>query len=208
MNPGAGPGQPKPAAKQAQKAALRAKLSLTRANRDSSPELEMARTVRALAACSGAEVVAAYLARTEEPQTAELIEALWLSGVRVLLPVLTTAPDWAWYEGPQQLSLGALGIQQPTGARLGAQALSTADWIWLPGLAGTSQGQRLGTGGGWYDRALAWSRPGTGRGLLLFDDEVLERVPTDPWDEPVDLLITEQRRIDCRRGIAEPVSEL
>jgi 5-formyltetrahydrofolate cyclo-ligase len=75
--------------------------------------------------------------------------------------------------------------------------LSSADWIWLPGLAGTPDGRRLGTGGGWYDRALAQARPNTVRGLLLFDAEVLDQLPTDPWDRPVNLLVTELRQIVC-----------
>jgi len=153
--------------------------------------------VRALAACSGAAVVAVYSARPEEPATAELIEALWRSGVRVLLPVLTLEPDWAWYAGAAELTPGPRGIAQPTGRRLGATALSSADWIWLPGLAGTPDGRRLGTGGGWYDRALTWARPNAVRGLLLFDAEVLDQLPVDAWDQPVDLLVTELRQIDC-----------
>jgi 5-formyltetrahydrofolate cyclo-ligase len=150
-----------------------------------------------LSACSGAAVVAAYSARPEEPATAELIEALWRSGVRVLLPVLTLEPDWAWYAGSAELTAGPRGIAQPTGPRLGAAALSSADWIWLPGLAGAPDGRRLGTGGGWYDRALIQARPNAVRGLLLFDTEVLDELPTDPWDQPVNLLVTELRQIVC-----------
>lgn len=168
----------------------------------------MARTVRALAACSQATVVAAYVSVPGEPDTAALIQALWESGVPVMVPVLTTTPDWAWYDGDAQLRPGPRGIRQPTGPRLGTAALSTADWIWLPGLAGTPGGQRLGTGGGWYDRALADADSVAPRGLLLHDSEVRDTVPTDAWDEPVDLLITELRRIDCTGGIPGSVSRL
>jgi 5-formyltetrahydrofolate cyclo-ligase len=144
-------------------------------------------------------VVAAYAARSDEPETAALIAELHRCGVQVLLPVLTVAPDWAWFDGATGLAPGPRGIAQPVGDRLGPSALALADWIWLPGLAGTPSGERLGTGGGWYDRALAHARRGTPRGLLLFDDEVLDEVPTDPWDEPVDLLVTELRSLDCHQ---------
>ena len=180
------------------KAELRAGLRAARAARVPDPPADEARTIRALAACAGAQVVAAYAALPGEPATAELIEQLRLSGVRVLLPVLRREPGWAWYAGPDGLVPGPLGIPAPTGSPLGPDALSAADWIWLPGLAGTPDGRRLGTGGGWYDRALAWAARGAPRGLLLFDDEVLDDLPTDDWDRPVDVLVTERRRLDVR----------
>ena len=68
-----------------------------------SPAALSSSSVRALAACAGAGVVAAYVARPDEPATADLIEGLRLSGVRVLLPVLRREPDWAWYTGPDGL---------------------------------------------------------------------------------------------------------
>jgi 5-formyltetrahydrofolate cyclo-ligase len=180
------------------KADLRARLRAGRAVRVPDPSAEEARTVRALTACAGAGVVAAYAAVPGEPATAELIEQLHLAGVRVLLPVLRREPGWAWYTGPARLVPGPLGIPAPTGPPLGPEALGAADWVWLPGLAGTPDGRRLGTGGGWYDRALAWAAPDAPRGLLLFDDEVLDDLPTDEWDRPVDVLVTERRRLDVR----------
>jgi 5-formyltetrahydrofolate cyclo-ligase len=55
----------------------------------------------------------------------------------------------------------------------------------------------LGTGGGWYDRALLRARAEAGRGLLLFDDEVRPHLPHDPWDQPIDVIVTERRTITC-----------
>lgn len=199
MHPDLGEGQPKSTAAAAQKAALRVQLTAARRQRDHDPEAAAARTARALVACSGARVVAAYAAREFEPATAELIDALWRDGVLVLLPVLTTTPSWAWYTGAEALRPGPRGILQPSGPALAEAALARADWIWLPGLAGTVRGDRLGTGGGWYDRALNHARADAVRGLLLFDDEVLEEVPLEPWDQPVDVLVTERRRIDTIR---------
>jgi 5-formyltetrahydrofolate cyclo-ligase len=180
------------------KATLRASIHAKRAARIADLHREARRTERALQACTAASVVAAYVARPTEPATAELIEDLHRRGVRVLLPVLTRSPDWAWYEGPGSLTAGPRGIEQPRGPQLGPLALDLADWIWIPGLAGTADGRRLGTGGGWYDRALLHARPEARRGLLLFDDEVLADLPTDPWDQPVDVVVTEHRALVCR----------
>jgi 5-formyltetrahydrofolate cyclo-ligase len=197
MRPQGDEGEPHDAAPVRAKAELRVKLGAARAARLPDPAADLARAVRSLAACAGVATVAAYAARPREPDTQALIDALLAAEVGVLLPVLGPEPDWAWYTGADHLVPGRRGILQPAGPSLGAAALETAGFIWLPGLAGTADGRRLGTGGGWYDRALGWGRPDATRGLLLFDDEVLADVPTESWDQPVDLIVTERRRIDC-----------
>lgn len=187
-------GQPSAGVAEA-KARLRVELSAARLAQPESPSAAQARTLRARSVCAGATVVACYLSRPEEPDTAALIRALATDGVRVLVPVLRRQPDWAWFTGFDQLAPGPHRIPQPGGPPLGADALGLADWIWLPGLAGTADGRRLGTGGGWYDRALTHAGARAGRGLLLFDREVLPDVPTQSWDQRVDVLVTATRTL-------------
>lgn len=187
-------GQPSAGVAEA-KAQLRGELAAARATRQEQPSESRARTQRALSACAGAAVVACYLSRPDEPDTTALIGGLTGEGVRVLVPLLRREPDWDWFPGFDQLVPGPYGIPQPSGPGLGAAALGLADWIWLPGLAGTPDGRRLGTGGGWYDQALAHATSGATRGLLLFDREVLDDLPTESWDQPVDLVVTATRTI-------------
>ena len=198
MTSGASAGQPR-ANHSVSKEALRARLRAARASKvsDAADALLTSHTLRLSA---GAGVVAAYVSRADEPDTSALIEELHRAGVRVLLPVLRREPDWAWYEGPGTLADGPLGIRRPTGRPLGADALALADVVWVPGLAGTVRGDRLGTGGGWYDRALTFARADAILGLLLFDDEVLAELPTDAWDRPVHLLVTPLRVLTCGLG--------
>lgn len=201
MIPGASAGQPLTDESARTKQALRATLRHARASRRPNPDEAEALAAAALHLADSATVVAAYVSRAEEPATTALLNRLWHGGVRVLLPVLRREPDWAVYAGPGSLQPGPLGIPQPasSGTGLGAAAIAQADVVWLPGLAGTPHGDRLGAGGGWYDRALAWARPDAVRGLLLFDDEVLQNLPTDPWDEPVHALVTPGGLIRCER---------
>ena len=153
------------------------------------------RTDRALALCGHSEVVALYASVAGEPDTWDLIDALVAGGTRVLLPVLRREPDWAWYTGRDHLAPSWRGILQPTGPRLGGGVLVRAEWIWVPGLAATRGGHRLGTGGGWYDRALLKASPHARIGILLHDGEVVDEVPTEPWDRRVHFLLTSSRTL-------------
>ncbi|MDR1791708.1 MAG: hypothetical protein LBR20_08720 [Propionibacteriaceae bacterium] len=131
----------------------------------------------------GTGPVAAYLPFADEPDPRPLLTQWVAAGREVLAPSQRTDPDWAVFDG--------VGL----GPALGPVALARADWIILPGLAGSLRGERLGRGGGWYDRALAYARADAKRVLLLFDDEVYDALPRDDWDEPVDYLATESRVI-------------
>lgn len=157
-----------------------------------------ARTLRTLDFLGDADAlrVAVYVSVREEPSTLELIGALTAMGARVLLPVLGPEPDWAWYAGPDALRAGWNDIPEPTGERLGAAALAKADVVVCTGLAATVRGDRLGVGGGWYDRARA-AAPDVPTVVLLNDDEVLDVLPTEPHDLPVDAIITPTRTLGC-----------
>lgn len=152
--------------------------------------------------------VAAYLSAGSEPGTLQLVAWLAAHDVRVLLPALThpvsesdprggrlDRPAWAPYQGPDALRAGAHSILEPVGDQVPAEQLSEADLIVCPGLAANTAGDRLGRGGGWYDRALEHAAPGTPVWLLLNDDEVLDTIPVQPWDRRVDLIITPTRMI-------------
>ncbi|MFI9161695.1 5-formyltetrahydrofolate cyclo-ligase [Kitasatospora aureofaciens] len=139
--------------------------------------------------------VAAYVSVGAEPGTRPLLDALRESGVRVLLPVLLPDNDldWAEYAGPQALVPAGRGLLEPVGPRLGPEAVTGASVVLLPGLAVDRGGLRLGRGGGSYDRVLArLGRAGVRPVLavLLYEHELLERVPAEPHDLPVDLAIT------------------
>lgn len=150
-------------------------------------------------------VTAVYVSIPPEPGTLELISWLYAAGSTVLLPVLgrhpegspRREPDWAAYAGPESLRVGLWGIPEPTTEPLGPDGLTRAGVIVCAGLAGTPQGKRLGTGGGWFDRALAYADPNAVLVLLLNDDEVLSDLPTQPWDRRVDVIATPNRVIDA-----------
>lgn len=183
---------------------LRVRLRAARAARPATPDADAARTLRCLDACAGHAVVACYASTGDEPDTWTLIDALAARGVRVLLPLLAgrRTPAWARYDGPDALRAGWQGILEPTGPSLGPEGLAGATFVWASALAATPQGDRLGTGGAWYDRALAWADADATVGVLVDDADVLDALPLDPWDRPVDVVVTPTRTLWAhRRGI-------
>ncbi|MFI6083867.1 5-formyltetrahydrofolate cyclo-ligase [Streptomyces sp. NPDC051217] len=155
----------------------------------------LARRALELPELAEAGTVAAYVSVGREPGTRALLDALRERGVRVLLPVLLPDNDldWAVYEGAERLGRAGRGLREPDGARLGVDAVLQARAVLLPGLAVDGRGMRLGRGGGSYDRVLGrLERAGAGAVLavLLYDHEVVERVPEEPHDRPVHVVVT------------------
>jgi 5-formyltetrahydrofolate cyclo-ligase len=148
--------------------------------------------IRACLAAVVAEVrpdtVCAYLPMVGEPGGARLPD---LPGVRrVLLPVLRPDSDLDWAAYPAPLVPGRFGLREPDGPRLGVDAITDADLIVAPGVAVSTDGVRLGRGGGSYDRALARVAPSAVMVVPLYDGELVEWLPTESHDRPVDAVVT------------------
>jgi len=180
----------------ARKTALRDQLVTTRGRRSLLEVSEGARAIaRHLVETSDvrrAATVAAYVSIGTEPGTGPLLDALTAMGRRVILPVVLPDLDldWAVYDGPDGLARARRGLLEPTGARLGLEAVATADVVLTPGLAVDRTGMRLGQGGGCYDRALGRVPVGTFTCTLLYDGEVLDEVPAAPHDRRVTAVVT------------------
>ena len=101
-----------------------------------------------------ARVIATYLSFPQEFQTQELIDQALKDGKKVLIP--KTYPkgrmDFVVYDA-QQLVKTSFGLLEPQG-NLEVVAASQIDLIHVPGLAFTTDGYRVGYGGGYYDRYL------------------------------------------------------
>ena len=117
--------------------------------------------------------VAAYEPLRTEPGSTQLLNSLATLGVRVLVPVLLPDRDLDWREWSSD---------KP---RLGLDGIAAADSVLVPALAVDRLGVRLGRGGGSYDRVLHRIGVGVPLAALLFEDEFVERLPADNWDERV-----------------------
>jgi len=176
---------------QHEKTLLRARLRAARSALTRDQRRDAGRLIRdtllELPALQMAGTVAAYYSIGTEPDSRGLVYALWKRGTYVLLPLLRPDGDldWASYEGPDSLVPGPRGLREPGEPPRGAAAVARADVVLAPALAVDQAGNRLGRGGGSYDRALARVGPLIPVIALLYDDELLDRVPAEPHDTPV-----------------------
>lgn len=128
----------------------------------------------------------AFESTRTEPPVHELVAAAQESGMRVLLPVTV----------PAEHRLDWMVAGDARGETLGPDALLGVDIAVIPGLAVDGDGQRLGQGGGYYDRALPLVRPGVPVIVALHDHEHPRIVGPDlvvphaPHDIPVDGVLT------------------
>ncbi|MEP6562387.1 MAG: 5-formyltetrahydrofolate cyclo-ligase [Nakamurella sp.] len=142
--------------------------------------------------------VAGYLPLPTEPLDTQFLDELAATH-RVLVPVVTGAAPLDWCEHPGPTRRGAFGIDEPTGPRLGERVVAEIDIMLLPALAVDRRGRRLGRGGGHYDRTLALRALLRGPARIgslvavLYDEEFLDAVPVDSFDQQVSAIVTPMR---------------
>jgi 5-formyltetrahydrofolate cyclo-ligase len=68
----------------------------------------------------------------------------------------------------------------------------------VPGVAFTRDGDRLGQGGGWYDRFLAGVRPDCTVIGVCFDEQLVDQLPTEPHDVSLACVVTPTTIHRCR----------
>lgn len=141
-------------------------------------------------AIARARRVACYLSMPSEPGTGPALRALSQGGIEVIVPISQDdrTLDWIVFDPAAPLVTTSLGIPEPDGERLGADALTSCDVVIVPALAVDHAGQRLGRGAGYYDRALT----GTTAPIcaIVFTEELVPEVPHEPHDVRVQMAVT------------------
>ncbi|MBQ8884863.1 MAG: 5-formyltetrahydrofolate cyclo-ligase [Clostridia bacterium] len=130
-----------------------------------------------------------YLSFSGEAPTDKLIARLQESGKAVYCPRLEGGKMFAVPIG-EDFSLSSLGIREP----VGEVYAGGIDVVVLPLLAIDKKGNRLGYGGGYYDRFLA-EHPEALPVAWCYDFQLTESVPSEPWDIPARLIITDKQII-------------
>jgi 5-formyltetrahydrofolate cyclo-ligase len=145
-----------------------------------------------------AESIFCFVSIRNEPDTRNLIHDLLDMDKQVCVPRLDTSGQM---HAHRILSLSDL---TPSGGEYFHIPAPPADApiephpeiTLIPGLAFTQTGQRLGMGGGHYDRYLA-DHPDTLPIGLCYDWQVLDTLPSEPHDRPMRMIVTDSRVISC-----------
>ena len=129
-----------------------------------------------------------------EVETRELVKEMLRIGKQVIVPVTNFekgALDHVVLNSYQDLETNKWGVLEPAGGEeISPQKF---DLVIVPMVAGDEQGNRMGYGEGFYDRFL--SKVNCPKIGLIFDQNIIEGLPTEEFDIPMDKIITEKRII-------------
>ena len=148
--------------------------------------------VVALPAFKHADRILAYADYNHEVITRYMIEEAWKAGKEVAVPKVV-GKDMVFYRltSFSQLEPSYFGIPEPVEGEI-------VDWddalMVMPGVAFDEQNNRVGYGGGFYDRFLE-KHPGIFRLAVAFDFQILDSVPTEPTDICPQIIVTQTKVI-------------
>lgn len=142
------------------------------------------------------EVIALTISQPLEWSTQPIIEEGWKQGKKIVVP--RCQPDekklqFYRFTSYRELEVVYYGLKEPKADPRLFVPKSSIDLVVVPGLVFDLEGYRIGFGGGYYDRFLA-DYDGVTISLLC-EKQLVDEIPKEPFDIPVDHLITEKRFI-------------
>jgi 5-formyltetrahydrofolate cyclo-ligase len=159
--------------------------------------LELVKQCTQLVELQHAQHIAIYLSSDGELDTKPLIEQLWHQSKSVYLPVIHPFSAgqllFLHYQHDTELVLNRYRIAEPKLQKDLIIPTTQLDLIFTPLVAFDNQGQRLGMGGGYYDRTLSgWFNSGLGAKPigLAHDCQQVETLPSEVWDIPLPKIVT------------------
>ena len=131
-----------------------------------------------------------YLAFGSEVDLSAVHDAVFAAGGRMLVPRVEAPRIVAVELVPDEdAPVSRFGIREPTGPVVEPAEI---DYVLVPGVAFDRSGRRLGYGAGYYDQFLTRVSPGTPLVGTCFSVQVADRVPSEPHDQHVEVVITER----------------
>jgi 5-formyltetrahydrofolate cyclo-ligase len=142
-----------------------------------------------------AQSILVYLNFGDEIDTRPVID-LWLrENRRIYVPVMKPKTrilvPVRIDHGFRELPVNSFGIQEPPLEGAETALLEELDLVIVPGLAFDQAGNRLGYGGGYYDRLLPQLRFDASAIAMGYAFQVIDQVPVGLFDYPIQTLITE-----------------
>ncbi len=140
--------------------------------------------------------IMAYASFGSELRTDEFVRHVLDQGKTLLLPRVDRQKGsldiYRVRDPVRDLRGGTWGIREPRPDRCARVGPHAIDFVLVPGVAFDTRGTRLGYGGGFYDKLLADGlSPGAWLVAGAFETQMVEKVPLDEHDVPMDVVVTE-----------------
>lgn len=185
--------------------------ALARKNRDALGKIERSRASSYIAesVCALPEVIRArnillYCAFRTEVETEQLSKSLLHMKKKLCMPLVKPLEKellpMIIDEEDYPLQPGYCGIPEPVWCTSRCAAAEHLDIVILPGLVFDKNGNRLGYGGGYYDRFLACKAPQALRLGLAFSCQLVPSIPAQNHDMRLDILVTEKEILRWSRA--------
>lgn len=100
-------------------------------------------------------------------------------------------------DDPADMAAGNYGIMEPRFVPERVIPIEEFDLIVIPGIAFDDRGYRIGYGGGYFDRLLSGSGITATLSAMVFDFQIVDRIPNEEYDRKVEIIFTESRVIAC-----------
>ena len=155
---------------------------------------------------SGIRTAFCFKSFKNEVNTEPIIELLHTRGIAVCYPRIEIDPKTVEDEiqhktmnlyqvdnTEEDFELGAYGIREPIPARCRRIMPSEVDLVLVPGVAFDRSMNRLGYGGGYYDRFFPKTSQTCIKAALAFEMQMTGNIPVNPYDTVMDYLITEEK---------------
>lgn len=147
-----------------------------------------------------AQVVGITMSSFPEVDTWNLIKKLWAMGKQVAIPKCEPATrEMTFYKfiSFDQLEVVYMKLKEPIPSLTKKVDPTQIDVLIVPGVVFNMQGYRIGFGGGYYDRFLSGYNGATF--ALAFDIQIVNEIPIERFDLPVQCILTESRRIQSSK---------
>ncbi|MCH1624932.1 5-formyltetrahydrofolate cyclo-ligase [Fredinandcohnia quinoae] len=145
-----------------------------------------------------AKTIGITISGKHEVNTEELIKMAWKANRRVVVPkCIPSTKKLVFREitSFSQLEVVFYGLKEPIEDQTKEVDQGDIDLLIVPGLRFTKEGYRLGHGGGYYDRFLTTYEGNTIS--LAFDIQIIDSLPIETFDLPVQKIITNEQMINC-----------
>lgn len=178
--------------KAALRAAARARLAALTPEERRAESAEVARRVWTVPEVAGARTLLCFASLPDEVDTDAIADEARRRGIAVVYPRCLPAGRMTLHavHAHDALNRGRFGIREPHPESCPDVGIQDVDAALVPGLAWDRAGHRLGRGAGYYDRLFADPAWRGFRCGLFFAAQEAPALPRDPWDVPLDAIVT------------------